>query len=154
MFRKSLELEPENEIAKERLEEMAEIREKDGPLAVAAGLATLKLVQAPGFYDHLAKLARQMTDGIATSAAKHGIPFSAQSIGSMFGLYFCASVPASYAEIMACDKNSFNRFFHAMLDEGVYFAPSAFEAGFVSSAHADIDITATIAAADKVFSAW
>jgi glutamate-1-semialdehyde 2,1-aminomutase len=124
------------------------------PLAVAAGLATLKLVQAPGFYDHLAKLARQMTDGIATSAAKHGIPFSAQSIGSMFGLYFCASVPASYAEIMACDKNSFNRFFHAMLDEGVYFAPSAFEAGFVSSAHADIDITATIAAADKVFSAW
>jgi glutamate-1-semialdehyde 2,1-aminomutase len=124
------------------------------PLAVAAGLATLKLVQAPGFYGHLAKLAKQMTDGIAASAAKHGIPFSAQSIGSMFGLYFSASVPASYAEVMACDKNSFNRFFHAMLDEGVYFAPSAFEAGFVSSAHADADIATTIAAADKVFSAW
>lgn len=124
------------------------------PLAVAAGLATLKLVQAPGFYDRLTRLAEQMTGGIISSAVKYGIPFSAQSIGSMFGLYFSASVPTSYAEVMACDKDSFNRFFHAMLNKGIYFAPSAFEAGFVSSAHTDADIAATIAAADKVFAAW
>jgi len=124
------------------------------PLSVAAGLATLRLVQAPGFYEQLTRLAKDMTEGIAASAKKHGIPFSAQSIGSMFGLYFGAQVPTSYAEIMACDKDAFNRFFHAMLEEGVYLAPSAFEAGFVSAAHTDADIAATIAAADKVFASW
>jgi glutamate-1-semialdehyde 2,1-aminomutase len=95
-----------------------------------------------------------MTEGISASAKKHGIPFSAQSIGSMFGLYFSANVPTSYAEVMASDKVAFNRFFHAMLAEGVYLAPSAFEAGFVSAAHTDADIAATIAAADKIFAAW
>jgi glutamate-1-semialdehyde 2,1-aminomutase len=72
----------------------------------------------------------------------------------MFGLYFSKTLPTSYSEVMACDKEAFNRFFHAMLDEGVYLAPSAFEAGFVSAAHTEADISATIAAADKIFSAW
>jgi len=114
----------------------------------------LKLVQAPGFYERLTQLAKQMTEGLTAVAKKHGIPFSAQSIGSMFGLYFSAAAPTSYAEVMASDKAAFNRFFHAMLAEGVYLAPSAFEAGFVSAAHSDADIAATIAAADKVFAAW
>jgi glutamate-1-semialdehyde 2,1-aminomutase len=72
----------------------------------------------------------------------------------MFGLYFRATPPTSYAEVMTCDKDAFNRFFHAMLKEGVYMAPSAFEAGFVSSAHTREDIAQTIAAAGKVFAAW
>lgn len=124
------------------------------PVAVAAGMATLKLVQAPGFYEYLAKLAKQLTEGLSSSAKRYGIPFCAQAIGGMFGVYFSEAVPTSYAEVMSCNKEAFNRFFHAMLDEGVYFAPSAFEAGFVSAAHTEADIAATIAAADKVFAAW
>ncbi|MDO9054877.1 MAG: glutamate-1-semialdehyde 2,1-aminomutase [Gallionella sp.] len=124
------------------------------PVAVAAGLATLKLVQAEGFYARLEQLAQQLTQGLSASAKKHGVEFCAQSVGGMFGLYFSAAVPASYAEVMACDKEAFNRFFHAMLDAGVYLAPSAFEAGFVSSAHTEADIQATIAAADAIFSVW
>ncbi len=123
------------------------------PVAVAAGMATLKLVLAPGFYDRLAKLAKQLTDGLASSAKKHGIPFCAQSIGGMFGVYFSKTVPTSYIEVMASDKAAFNRFFHAMLGAGVYLAPSAFEAGFVSAAHTDADIAQTVAAADKIFAA-
>ena len=124
------------------------------PLAVAAGMATLKLVQAPGFYDSLADKARRLTEGLAASAKKHGVSFSAQSVGGMFGLYFADTPPTGYAEVMACDKAAFNRFFHAMVDAGVYLAPSAFEAGFVSAAHSAADIDATIAAADKIFAAW
>ncbi len=124
------------------------------PVAVAAGLTTLKLVQAPGFYERLTQLAKQMTEGLTQVAKKHGISFSAQSIGSMFGIYFSSAVPTSYAEVMSCDKAAFNRFFHAMLNEGVYLAPSAFEAGFVSAAHTETDIAATIAAADKIFAGW
>jgi glutamate-1-semialdehyde 2,1-aminomutase len=124
------------------------------PVAVAAGLATLNLVQQPNFYEHLSELARQLTEGLEQTAKQHGIEFSAQSIGGMFGLYFRATPPTSYAEVMTCDKEAFNRFFHAMLKEGVYMAPSAFEAGFVSSAHTREDIAQTIAAAGKVFAAW
>jgi glutamate-1-semialdehyde 2,1-aminomutase len=124
------------------------------PVAVAAGMATLKLIQAKGFYENLSKLAKQMTEGLSASAKKYGIPFCAQSIGSMFGVYFSSKVPTSYAEVMNCDKEAFNRFFHAMLKEGVYLAPSAFEAGFVSAAHTEADIAATIAAADKIFATW
>ncbi len=91
---------------------------------------------------------------MSASAKKYGIPFSAQSIGSMFGVYFSPTPPTSYAEVMASDKAAFNRFFHAMLEEGVYLAPSAFEAGFVSAAHSDADVAATIAAADKIFAGW
>ena len=124
------------------------------PVAVAAGMATLKLVQVPGFYENLAKRATQLTTGLTAAAKKYGIPFCAQSIGGMFGLYFSASIPTSYAEVMSCDKEAFNRFFHAMLDAGVYLAPSAFEAGFVSSAHTEADIDATIAAAEAIFAVW
>ncbi|CAH1190238.1 glutamate-1-semialdehyde 2,1-aminomutase [Candidatus Nitrotoga sp. BS] len=124
------------------------------PVAVAAGLATLELVQQPDFYEHLSVSARQLTEGLEQAAKQHGVDFSAQSIGGMFGLYFRATSPTSYAEVMTCDKDAFNRFFHAMLDEGIYMAPSAFEAGFVSSAHTDADIAQTIAAANKIFAAW
>ena len=121
---------------------------------MAAGLATLKLGQAKGFYENLSSLTKQLTDGLTASAKKHGVQFCAQSVGGMFGLYFSKAVPASYAEVMSCDKEAFNRFFHAMLDAGVYLAPSAFEAGFVSAAHTEADIAATVAAADKIFSTW
>ena len=124
------------------------------PVAVAAGLATLKLVQQPGFYADLTRKTKALCDGLAAAAARHGVAFSAQSVGGMFGLYFRAACPTSYAEVMTCDKDAFNRFFHAMLDAGHYFAPSAFEAGFVSAAHSDADIAATVAAAEAVFKAW
>jgi glutamate-1-semialdehyde 2,1-aminomutase len=124
------------------------------PVAVAAGMATLKLIQENGFYEKLSRLARQLTDGLSASARQHGIPFCAQSVGGMFGLYFSKVLPTSYAEVMGCDKEAFNRFFHAMLDAGVYLAPSAFEAGFVSAAHTEADIAATIAAADLIFKSW
>jgi glutamate-1-semialdehyde 2,1-aminomutase len=114
------------------------------PVAVAAGLATLKAIQAPGFYERLAARTAALTDGLAAVAAKAGVPLAAQSIGGMFGIYFAAQAPRSYAEVMACDKEAFNRFFHRMLDAGVYFAPSAFEAGFVSAAHTSADIEQTL----------
>ena len=121
------------------------------PVAVAAGLATLRLVQAPGFYESLARKTAMLCDGLVEAAKKHGVAFSAQSVGGMFGLYFRSSCPQSYAEVMECDKAAFNRFFHAMLDAGHYFAPSAFEAGFVSAAHSDADIAETVAAAERWF---
>ena len=124
------------------------------PVAVAAGLATLRLVQQPGFYADLTRKTKALCDGLTAAAARHGVAFSAQSVGGMFGLYFRAACPTSYAEVMTCDKDAFNRFFHAMLDAGHYFAPSAFEAGFVSAAHTDADIAATVAAAEAVFKAW
>ena len=121
------------------------------PVAVAAGIATLKLTQAPNFYTALAKTTRVLTDGLRDAAKHHGVAFSAQAIGGMFGLYFSPTVPASYAQVMACDKARFNRFFHAMLDAGIYLAPSAYEAGFVSAAHGDADIARTIEAAERAF---
>ena len=124
------------------------------PLAVAAGLATLKAIQAPGFYDELARKTAALCAGLMAAAKQHGVAFSGQSVGGMFGLYFRASCPRSYAEVMDCDKDAFNRFFHAMLAAGHYFAPSAFEAGFVSIAHSDDDIAATVEAAEAVFSSW
>lgn len=124
------------------------------PVAVAAGLTTLKLIQEKGFYDNLTARTRQLTEGLTASARKHGIDFCAQSIGGMFGLYFSKNIPSSFAEVMSCDKDAFNRFFHAMLDRGVYFAPSAFEAGFVSSLHGDSEINETLLAADSIFADW
>ncbi|SOD17288.1 glutamate-1-semialdehyde 2,1-aminomutase [Nitrosomonas ureae] len=124
------------------------------PVAVAAGLATLKLIQAPGFYEKLSSRTQQLVEGITTKAKNHGIDFCAQSIGGMFGLYFSKNIPASFAEVMQCDKSAFNRFFHAMLEEGIYFAPSAFEAGFVSSAHGDNELDKTLSAAEKIFGNW
>jgi glutamate-1-semialdehyde 2,1-aminomutase len=121
------------------------------PVAVAAGLATLKLVQAPGFFDRLSASTSKLVDGLVNVARSRGVPFSGACVGGMFGLFFRATAPTSYAEVMSSSKEQFNRFFHLMLDRGVYLAPSAFEAGFVSSAHGDAEIAATIAAADDAF---
>ncbi|TVO59407.1 glutamate-1-semialdehyde 2,1-aminomutase [Denitromonas halophila] len=121
------------------------------PVAVAAGLASLKLIQAPGFYEALEARTVQLVEGLQAAAKRHGVTFCAQSFGGMFGLYFADALPQSFADVMASDRNRFNQFFHAMLDAGHYFAPSAFEAGFVSAAHTEADIDATIAAADRVF---
>lgn len=122
------------------------------PVAVAAGLETLKQIQAPSFFDKLSAQTRQLTDGLTAAAGKNGVTFSAQAVGGMFGLYFRQEPPKSFAEVMDSDREAFNRFFHAMLKAGVYFAPSAFEAGFVSAAHSDADIAKTVAAAEHIFS--
>ena len=122
------------------------------PVAVAAGLATLEQIAAPGFFERLTKQTEKLVDGLSAAATASGVSFSAQNIGGMFGIYFRQSPPQSYAEVMQCDVPAFNRFFHAMLDSGIYFAPSAFEAGFVSAAHGDAEIDETIEAARKYFS--
>ena len=121
------------------------------PLAVAAGLATLQLVAQPRFIERIEATTRSLVEGLAGEARKAGVTFSSQSIGSMFGLYFRASPPRSFAEVMQSDKERFNRFFHAMLERGVYLAPSAYEAGFVSGAHGAQEIDATLAAAREAF---
>ena len=119
------------------------------PIAVAAGLATLKAVS--GVHEKVEATTRSLVEGLMTEARKTKVTFSAQAIGSMFGVYFRASPPTSFAEVMQCDKERFNRFFHEMLTRGVYLAPSAYEAGFVSAAHREEDIEATLAAAREAF---
>ena len=121
------------------------------PIAVAAGLATLKLIDAPGFFEQLSATTKKLAEGLAAAARAHGVAFSAQAVGGMFGIYFRALPPTSYAEVMQCDAAAFNRFFHALLAQGIYFAPSAFEAGFVSSAHGEKEIQATLTAAGNYF---
>ncbi len=121
------------------------------PIAVAAGLATLQEIAVPGFYDRLTASTRALVVGLTRVAREHNTIFSAQSVGGMFGIYFRETPPTSYAEVMQCDAAEFNRFFHAMLDTGIYYAPSAFEAGFVSAAHGVGEIEATIAAARAYF---
>jgi len=121
------------------------------PVAVAAGLATLAATEAPGFYEELTRMTRTFTEGLVTAAKRARVQFSAQAVGGMFGIYFAAQVPDSYDSVMAGDKERFNRFFHAMLDAGIYLAPSAFEAGFVSAAHKSDHIAATLAAAESAF---
>jgi glutamate-1-semialdehyde 2,1-aminomutase len=121
------------------------------PVAVAAGMTTLKLVQEPGFYQRLSSQTAKLVDGLTAAAKDAGVTFCADAVGGMFGLYFSADVPTSYAEMMAGDRPRFNAFFHGMLDEGVYFAPAAFEAGFVSAQHDDAAIDETIACARRVF---
>jgi glutamate-1-semialdehyde 2,1-aminomutase len=123
------------------------------PVAVTAGLTTLKLIQEKGFHEKLAAQTKKLVDGLMQVANDAGVSFSAQSVGGMFGLYFMKNCPASFAEMMQSDKEAFNKFFHSMLDSGVYLGPSAFEAGFVSAAHTDEDIAFTIEAAKKAFSA-
>jgi glutamate-1-semialdehyde 2,1-aminomutase len=118
------------------------------PIAVAAGLATLKLVSAIGFHEKVEATTRQLVERLV---AEGGKGFSAQSIGSMFGVYFREKAPTSFAEVMQCDRERFNRFFHEMLERGVYLAPSAYEAGFVSAAHGAPEIDATLAAARESF---
>jgi len=121
------------------------------PVAVAAGLATLKLVDTPGFQERVAATTRALVEGLAAEAKGAGVIFSAQSIGSMFGVYFRATPPTSFAEVMQCDRERFNRFFHGMLARGVYLAPSAYEAGFVSAAHGAREVEETLAAAREAF---
>jgi glutamate-1-semialdehyde 2,1-aminomutase len=124
------------------------------PVAMAAGLATLEQIDQPGFYESLSHMTQRLADGLAAAAADTGIAISIENEGGMFGLVFTDDGPVrSYAQVAAANVERFKKYFHGMLDEGVYFAPSAFEAGFVSAAHSDDDIDATIAAARKVFSA-
>ena len=122
------------------------------PVAMAAGLATLEAACEPGFHARLAEKTTQLVDGILNAARAANIPLSANQVCGMFGLFFTDKPSVRYfREVMACDVERFKAFFHAMLQEGVYLAPSAFEAGFVSSAHTDLEIDATIAAASAAF---
>ena len=121
------------------------------PVATACGLATLREIRRPGFFEALTASTRGLLDGLLASAQEAGVPMVGDCEGGMFGFFFThsadAALPQNYAEVMATDKERFNRFFHAMLDRGVYFAPAMYEAGFVSSAHAPDDLRATAAAA-------
>jgi glutamate-1-semialdehyde 2,1-aminomutase len=122
------------------------------PVAMAAGLATLELIDRPGFYEQLGERTKQLTDGLAAAAAAAGIALCIEQRGGMFGFVFTDSGPVrSFEQVAAADTERFKAFFHGMLDEGVYLAPSAFEAGFVSAAHGDSEIDRTLDAARKVF---
>jgi len=117
------------------------------PVATACGLATLREIQKPGFFDALSARTRTLVDGLKAVAAENGVPFSADCEGGMFGFFLLPELPQNYATVMTTDKERFNRFFHAMLDAGIYLAPALYEAGFVSAAHTQADIDATLAAA-------
>ncbi len=121
------------------------------PVAVTAGLTTLRRVLAPGFFDQLARTTAALVEGLEREARSAGVTFSVASAGGMFGLFFRASPPRGFAEVMQSDRAAFNRFFHAMLERGIYLAPSAYEAGFVSAAHSPADLEATFAAARESF---
>ncbi|HEX2492507.1 MAG TPA: glutamate-1-semialdehyde 2,1-aminomutase [Steroidobacter sp.] len=123
------------------------------PVAMAAGLKTLELICERGFHAQLAHKTQQVVEGIMDAARIAGVPMSANYVCGMFGLFFTATSPRYFNEVLACDLQRFNRFFHAMLAQGVYLAPSAFEAGFVSAAHDDEDIVSTISAARKALAA-
>jgi glutamate-1-semialdehyde 2,1-aminomutase len=121
------------------------------PVAMAAGLVTLKTISQPGFFDKLTAKTKGLAEGLQERAKKAGKALTTQTVGGMFGIFF-TDQPAitGFSEVMACDIEAFKRFFHGMLDEGVYLAPSAFEAGFVSAAHSDNDIEFTLDVAEKV----
>ena len=121
------------------------------PVAMAAGLAMLELIQAPGFHAGLADAANALCDGLEAAAREAGVPFSTTRVGAMFGMFFTDQYVDTYAQAVACDIGAFNRFFHAMLERGVFLAPSAFEAGFMSSAHDAAIIEQTVAAAREAF---
>lgn len=121
------------------------------PVAMSAGLATLKKLAAPGFYEALGARVRALTEGLGAAAQRQGVSFTTNHIGGMFGLFFAAGPVTRYEQVMACKADRFRDVFHGLLAEGVYIAPSAYEAGFVSSAHTDQDIAAAIAAAERVF---
>ena len=121
------------------------------PIAVAAGLKTLEIIQREGFYENLTALTRRLADGLAAAAKAHGIEFTADSVGGMFGLYFAAHTPQNYGDMARSNIDAFKRFFHGMLDRNTAFGPSAYEAGFVSAAHTPELIDETIATAHQVF---
>ena len=122
------------------------------PIAMTAGLTTLELASVPGFYEELSERTQQLTEGLSARAQAAGIPFTSNRVGGMFGLFFTAEEQVSnFYQASQCDQDRFKLFFHGMLTEGVYLAPSAFEAGFVSAAHSEADIERTLAAAERVF---
>jgi glutamate-1-semialdehyde 2,1-aminomutase len=122
------------------------------PVATACGLATLKEIRKPGFFEALSASTRSLLDGLLASAKQAGVPMVGDCEGGMFGFFFASTLPTTYNEVMATDKAHFNRFFHAMLDRGVYFAPAMYEAGFVSAAHTRADLQATADAALQALS--
>ena len=118
------------------------------PVAMSAGLTTLNLISRPGFFEELSEITKYLVNGLQTTADTAGIPFTTNQIGGMFGLFFSdEKTITTIAQVMQCDQDHFRKFFHGMLEQGIYFAPSAFEAGFVSSAHINDDIEKTINAA-------
>jgi glutamate-1-semialdehyde 2,1-aminomutase len=122
------------------------------PVAMAAGLKTLELIAQPGFYESLTAKTEKLTSGLKERARQAGISLTTNSVGGMFGLFFSAEQQVTtFAQVMQCDQALFKRFFHAMLDAGVYLAPSAFEAGFVSAAHSDEDLDKTLDCAEIIF---
>ena len=123
------------------------------PVATACGLATLREIARPGFFEALAARTRSLVDGLLEAARAAGVALSADCEGGMFGFFFADALPQNYGSVMASDKERFNRFFHAMLERGVYLAPALYEAAFVSAAHADSDIAATVAAAREALAA-
>ena len=123
------------------------------PVAEAAGLKTLELIQRPHLFTKLSAITSNLVDGLTASAQQKNIDFCARHVGGMFGMYFSKKAPDSFDEIMQSDRDAFKKFFHLMLNEGIYFGPSAFEAGFVSAVHSEEDIKLTLKAADKAFNA-
>ena len=121
------------------------------PVAVAAGLRTLQLIQAPGFYDRITAASKNLTEGLTAAAREAGIPFCADYCGGMFGLYFLPEVPHRFADVTKADTRLFGKWFHKMLDRGCYLAPSTYEAGFVSVKHDEDVIRRTVEAARESF---
>ena len=121
------------------------------PVATACGLATLREISKPGFFDALSARTRSLVDGLATAAAAEGVPFSADCEGGMFGFFLLPNLPQNYAQVLKTDSARFNQLFHGLLDRGIYIAPALYEAGFVSAAHTADDIADTVAAAHQVF---
>ena len=121
------------------------------PVATACGLATLQEISKPGFFEDLSRKTRLLVAGLAAAAAAEGVPFSADSEGGMFGFFLLPELPQNYPQVMKTDSARFNQLFHGLLDGGVYIAPALYEAGFVSAAHSDEDIAATVALARQVF---
>jgi glutamate-1-semialdehyde 2,1-aminomutase len=122
------------------------------PVATACGLATMRETAKPGFYEDLSRKAQALVSGLTGAAKQSGVEFCGDSEGGMFGFFLFPELPQNYAKVMTTDNARFNKFFHGMLDRGVYFAPALYEAGFMSAAHTDTDITETVAAAGEVFS--
>ncbi|MBT9505383.1 glutamate-1-semialdehyde 2,1-aminomutase [Rhodoferax sp.] len=121
------------------------------PVATACGLATLREIAKPGFYEELSRKAQLLMGGLQTAADKAGVPFCTDSEGGMFGFFLFKELPQNYATVMTTDNKRFNILFHGLLDRGVYIAPALYEAGFMSAAHTDADIAETVAAAAEVF---
>ena len=121
------------------------------PIATACGLATLREISKPGFFDALATKTQSLMRGLQGAADAAGVPFSTDSEGGMFGFFLFPELPQNYAKVISTDNKRFNTLFHGMLDRGVYFAPALYEAGFMSAAHTEADIAETVTAAKAVF---